>query len=116
MNTIRIAGAHVSRFSLDDTIDISMLNSFFRDVCFSLSDKEIKDVELVVLLLASAEEFLMKVGMGIWDVQHVEKVSFSEITPLSRASCFTGKQRTQRKTMTVMIQTKVVFKKDGSNH
>ncbi|GLT28961.1 hypothetical protein SLA2020_038600 [Shorea laevis] len=56
VDTIRIARAHVSRFSSHDTIDISMLNSFSRDVCFSLSDKEVKDVELVVLLLASAVE------------------------------------------------------------
>ncbi|GKV53602.1 hypothetical protein SLEP1_g60121 [Rubroshorea leprosula] len=37
-----------------------MLNSFFSGDCFDLSDKEIKDVELVVLLLASAEKFRLQ--------------------------------------------------------
>ncbi|GKV06494.1 hypothetical protein SLEP1_g18388 [Rubroshorea leprosula] len=56
VDIIKIARAHVSRFSFHDTVDISMLNGFFRGVCFGLSDKEIKNVELAVLPLASSEK------------------------------------------------------------
>ncbi|GKV53878.1 hypothetical protein SLEP1_g60391, partial [Rubroshorea leprosula] len=56
VDIIEIQRAHVNRFTFQDTVDISMLNSFFCGDCFDLSDKEIKDVELVVLLLASAEK------------------------------------------------------------
>ncbi|GLT28954.1 hypothetical protein SLA2020_038540 [Shorea laevis] len=56
VDIIEIARAHVNRFTFQDIVDISMVNSFFCGDCFDLSDKEIKDVELVVLLLASAEK------------------------------------------------------------
>ncbi|GLU08503.1 hypothetical protein SLE2022_254110 [Rubroshorea leprosula] len=57
VDIIRIARAHFTRFSFHDNVDISMLNSFFSSPGSGLSEKEIKDVKLAVLLLASAEKF-----------------------------------------------------------
>lgn len=52
---ISIARAHFRKFSFDNHVDVCTLNNFFSCASFGLSVKEIKDVELAILLLASAE-------------------------------------------------------------
>ncbi|XVF38845.1 hypothetical protein REPUB_Repub20aG0137200 [Reevesia pubescens] len=60
---IEIARASFNKISSLECFDLSVLNKFFDGGCFNLSGDEIKDVELAVLLLVSAD----KVGNGQLD-------------------------------------------------